>query len=253
MNVHELFGDKELSREFITSRNLDDLKQLIGHVVRRDGNPAPTERQVQDITNRYQNHYLDHLQRSFGLTNENMEDLHEEFRGIANNILQLIRDNEGRDPSIFEANTRFMETYPYLYFSVIPRQIIESRLTAKCVEQNKILHAKIAHMSETIGGLVKQFAEIEIASGIPPITRSVFESIPDPLSVQYDTRFQKYSGYMDTYHKISAHFLERNDGSHSKFITNPFEQLELLSRDNSAVASREEIQSLSMFLKELMN
>ncbi|CAN0489038.1 unnamed protein product, partial [Scytosiphon promiscuus] len=57
-------------------------------------------------------------------------------------------------------------------------------------------------ISQSERELVKKISEIDTSYGVPPIARSVFEAIPDPISVQYDTKFGKYKEDMDTFYKI---------------------------------------------------
>ena len=240
------FGDKELSREFITSRTVSDVENF---VKKMSSSGKSDERQVKDITERYQEFYIDSLQRAFGLSDESMKQLHSEFRDVSNKMLKVLKVNEGRDPDLFENNKKYLETYPYLYFSVVPRQIIQSRLADKTVQENRMLRSDLMSVSKSVGELVKQISDISMSYGIPPIARSIFDAIPDPISAQYDKQFQKNKEDMDVYYKIS-NFLKENDSlKHSDFLMNPLVQIQLFIDEKVGFANRDELERLSMFIR----
>ena len=243
------FGDRELTRDFITSRTVSDVENFVKTMSKHNKVRDPGV--VKDITKRYQEFYIDSLQRAFGLNDKSMKELHSEFNDVANNMLKTLKVNEGRDPEIFRNNKKYLETYPYLYFSVVPRQIIQSRLADKTVQENRMLRSELSSVSKMVGELVKKIADIEVSYGIPPIARSVFEAIPDPISAQYDKQFEKYRDDLDVYHKINT-FLKDNDSlTHSNFLMKPLEQIQLFINNGVKFATREEMERLSEFIKHI--
>jgi len=247
--MEAFFGDKELSREFITSRTVSDVHNFVKKMSKQD----PTEQQVKDITNRYQEFYINSLQKAFGLSDGSMMELHLEFKDISDKMLRILKVNEGKDPDIFDQNKKYLETYPYLYFSVVPRQIIQSRLADKAVKENRMLRANISSISQSVGELVKKISEIETSYGVPPIARSVFEAIPDPISVQYDTKFGKYKDDMDTFYKISSYLRSQNSKSHSDFLMNPVRQIKVFIDKGVSFATKDELESLKLFITGINN
>ena len=243
------FGDRELTRDFITSRTISDVENFVKTMSKHEKVRDPGV--VKNITKRYQEFYIDGLQKAFGLTDKSMAELHSEFNDIANKMLKTLKVNEGRDTKIFENNKKYLETYPYLYFSVVPRQIIQSRLADKTVQENRMLRSELSSISEIVGELVKKIADIKVSYGIPPIARSVFEAIPDPLSAQYDKQFEKYRDDLDVYYKIN-NFLKNEDSlMHSNFLMKPLEQIQSFIDDGVKFATREEMESLSEFIKDI--
>lgn len=243
------FGDKELSREFVTSRSLSDVEEFVKKMAKREQIDDPSQEQVREITRRYQEFYVDSIQRAFCLSDKSMMDLHKEFNDVADKMLSILQVNEGKDKNIFDANKKYLETYPYLYFSVVPRQVIQSRLADKTVEENKTLRDNLSTLSESIGDLVKKLSDIQTSIGIPPIARSVFGAIPDPISVQYDTIFDKYRRQMDTYYKIVSTLRDGDPDIYSDFLLHPLGQLQVFIDKGVKFASKEELENLSVFIK----
>lgn len=197
-------------------------REFLLSMAQSSGIPPPSEEDMQKITERYQNTYVARLRSQYGFTDETMMQLHEEFGHMSVSILDTLKaDDKFKDEHDFYK--KYLETYPYLYFSVIPREVIESRLAAKCVEENAMLRRKLAEMNHCVGDLVHRVSELQTMAGIPPIAKLVFSSIPDPLIARDSEKYKSYSRDLDTYHAVYTHLI--GDPMHKqkleKFLIEP--------------------------------
>lgn len=190
-------------------------REFLLSMAEASGIPPPSDEDIQKITERYQNTYVARLKSQYGFTDQTMMQLHEEFGHMSAAILDTLKeDDKFKDEHDFYK--KYLETYPYLYFSVVPREVIESRLAAKCVEENVMLRRKLAEMNHCVGDLVHRVSELQVMAGIPPIAKLVFSSIPDPLVARDSEQYKTYSRDLETYHSVYT-YLSGDPGRKEQF------------------------------------
>jgi len=196
-----------------------------------NGLPPPSQEDLDKITERYQNTYIAQMKRQYGFTDSTMMQLHSEFQIMSTSILSTIENDEafGEEYGFYK---KYLETYPYLYFSLIPREVIESRLAAKCVEENSILRIKLAEMNKSLGDLINCVSVMQEQMAIPPIAKVVFESIPDPHAASKGDYHEKYGNGIDIYHSIFVHLKKRDPERLSRFLLAPTSVLSEMSSDD---------------------
>lgn len=144
------------------------------------GLPNPSDEQIQKIIEIYE-------RRTIGvLTDNEIIDLYKQVQIEINGILDQINDDYDKD-----YYNQYFKTYPMLYFSIIPRHVIKSRLNNRS-----------------------------------DILQNIFLSIPNPINIQYPS-YSYLHDDMETYHKIYVILEKETDHSNLyKFILSPIQFLE---------------------------
>jgi len=206
--------------------NFDQTRDFLIDMAEANGTPPPSENEIKQIAQRYQSD-ISKMKSTYGFTDDTMMQLHEEFSMMSGAIIKTIendpdfRDNVG-------VYKKYLQTYPYLYFSIIPREVLESRLAAKCVEDNTKLRTMLAEMNTCLGDLVHKISDLQEMSGIPPIARVVFSAIPDPLVAGKGP----YQDEVGVYH-VMFKFFQRPENSHrfQEFLISPVPTIEKLTKE----------------------
>jgi len=216
INLHDNFPQ---TRDFLTG------------MAKANNVDPPSEDEIKQIAQRYQND-IARMKSTYGFTDATMMSLHEEFAHMSEAILETLKN----DPTFkdqLEVYQKYLRTYPYLYFSLIPREVLESRLAAKCVEDNMQLRIKLAKMNKCLSDLVHQISDLQEMAGIPPIAKVVFAAIPDPIIASESDEYKKYSGEVDTYHQIFEFFnKQENKDKFQQFLISPVTTIGSLTNDD---------------------
>lgn len=154
-------------------------------------------KQMRKVAEEYYERYIKKFNRKYGFSKEQIEELVKEFNRVTAEITRLIPDEKMRD-----MYSKYVESYPTMYLSMIPAEALQTKLTVKCVTENKILREKIESMSSCVSTLVKNLTDLQISAGIPLIENLMFESMPDPLTAITDPMYHKYNDAIVTYHKL---------------------------------------------------
>jgi len=207
-------------------------KEFLISMATANGLPPPSQDDLEKITERYQNTYIAQMKRQYGFTDNTMMQLHSEFQIMSTSILATIENDEafGEEYGFYK---KYLETYPYLYFSLIPREVVESRLAAKCVEENSILRIKLAEMNKSLGDLINCVSVMQEQMAIPPIAKVVFESIPDPHAASTGEYHDKYGNGIDIYHSVFVYLKKHDTERLSQFLLSPVEVLNQLTPDDT--------------------
>ena len=146
------------------------------------GLPNPSDKQIQKIIEL-------HEIRTVGvLTDNEIIDLYKKVKIEINGILDLISE-EDYDKNYYN---QYFQTYPMLYFSIIPRHVIKSRMN----------------------------------NNRSDILENIFLSIPNPINIQ-DPSYSYLHEDMETYHKIYLILEKETDHINlHKFILSPIQFLE---------------------------
>jgi len=214
-----------------------ETKDFLTSLSKATGADPPSDDEIRKIAQRYQTD-IANMKSKYGFTDDTMMQLHEEFAHISASIIETLKDDPEFKDQI-EIYRKYLRTYPYLYFSLIPREVLESRLAAKCVEDNMKLRIKLAEMNKCLGDLVHKISDLQEMSGIPPIARVVFAAIPDPVLVNESEDYKKYSGEVETYHQIFEFLQKQSSERFQSFLISPVTTIQsLTNQEVSDVSSR---------------
>lgn len=133
-------------------------------MAKEQGFPHPTDEQIILITNMYN-------QSSNQFSDNHMEKLYEILTLEVDSILESIRNENIEDYGFYK---KYFETFPMLYFGIVPRHIIKKRLAEKYSQKDY---------------------------DITPIAEVIFETLPDPLTIQ-NSMYDYLKKDMEVYHKI---------------------------------------------------
>ncbi|CAM9101711.1 unnamed protein product [Sphacelaria rigidula] len=154
-------------------------------------------KQMRKVAEEYYERYIKKFNRKYGFSKEQIEELVKEFNRVTAEITRLIPDEKMRD-----MYSKYVESYPTMYLSMIPAEALQTKLAVKCVTENKILREKIESVSSCVSTLVKNLTDLQFSAGIPLIENLMFESMPDPLTAITDPMYHKYNDAIVTYHKL---------------------------------------------------
>lgn len=155
-------------------------------------------KKMNEVALKYQQNYVDNFQRKYGFSEDDLTELRGEFKLITDHITDLIPDGELRT-----MYRKYVESYPHMYLSMIPKEALQSKLAVKCVRENKTLRDEVASMSKCVTSLVQSLSKLQMAAGVPPIVNLMFESMPDPLTAITDPMYNSYNEAIKTYHAIA--------------------------------------------------
>ena len=245
-NVNHFFGQYTQSDDQAFANNtgvsvqqVNRIRNFLTPMAERVQEAPLNEEELKKVTERYHNVYIKNLKNKYGFNDEAIGVLREDFKKMAADILKYIERDE---PQNTEQYREYLDTYPFLYFNVIPREVIESRIAAKCAEENKLLRSTLADVTKSLSELVLSVSKLQVMTSVPPIARAIFEDLPDPLTANSDTTmFQYYNADIKTYYKVHQEAKKRPDHLNA-FLTNP---VEFLNRNQIiGGVTQDEIESL---------
>lgn len=222
-----LFGQYTLSEEQafahntgISEEQVAEIRRFLDPMAEAVGGTPLSEEQLKKVTDRYHNTYIRTITEKYGFNESTMQELKTDFSEIAKKIMDVIDKTEG-DPQKKEQYRAYMDSYPFLYFNIMPREVVESMIAKKCVEENKLMRSTLADVSKNISDLVHNVSKLQVMTSVPPIARAIFEQLPDPLTVNNErSMLYYYQNDMDTYYKVHKHV--KNDMNNlNAFLTNP--------------------------------
>ena len=149
------------------------------------------------IASEYQKKYIEDFRKRYGFTETQLEDLHNDFKQITDQITELIPDGDMK-----EMYKKYVKSYPTMYLSMIPQEALQAKLAVKCVTENRALRSEIEEMSKCVSTLVRGLSKLQMAAGVPPIVNLMFETMPDPLTSITDPMYQSYNSAITTYHML---------------------------------------------------
>lgn len=156
-------------------------------------------KKMNQVALEYQQKYVDNFQKKYGFDDGELKTLRNEFSEITDHITGLIPDGDLR-----VMYKKYVESYPHMYLSMIPREALQSKLAVKCVRENKTLRDEVQKMSACVTTLVQSLSKLQMAAGVPPIVSLMFESMPDPLTAITDPMYNSYNEAIKTYHTITS-------------------------------------------------
>ena len=156
-------------------------------------------KKMNQVALEYQQTYVNNFRDKYGFSDSELNDLKLEFTKITDHITGLIPDGE-----LQTMYKKYVESYPHMYLSMIPREALQSKLAVKCVRENKVLRDEVASMSKCVTSLVQSLSKLQMAAGVPPIVNLMFESMPDPLTAITDPMYNSYNEAIKTYHALSS-------------------------------------------------
>lgn len=185
-------------------------------------------KKMNQVALEYQQTYVNNFRDKYGFSDKELGDLKDEFTKITDHITGLIPDGE-----LQTMYRKYVESYPHMYLSMIPREALQSKLAVKCVRENKTLRDEVASMSKCVTSLVQSLSKLQMAAGVPPIVNLMFESMPDPLTAITDPMYNSYNEAIKTYHALSSagtvNFVKANIQEStdlgSALLSNPVEAL----------------------------
>jgi hypothetical protein len=154
---------------------------------------------MNEVAMKYQEKYIKDFQTKYGFSEPQLGELRNEFEQITKHITELIPDGELR--TMYK---KYVESYPNMFLSMIPREALQAKLAVKCWEDNRVLRNEVAEMSKCVTTLVKSLSKLQMASGVPPIVSLMFESMPDPLTAITDPMYSSYNNAINTYHQLTG-------------------------------------------------
>ncbi|CAN0511284.1 unnamed protein product, partial [Phaeothamnion confervicola] len=98
--------------------------------------------------------------------------------------------------------TSFLKTYPDMFLTMIPREILELKLNEKCREQNRILRQVIPEISTKIVDIMKELARVQEALGVSPLVSTVLGDMPDPLALMTNPQYEPYKKAMEVFEAV---------------------------------------------------
>lgn len=226
------FGQYTLSEEQafahatgISKEQVDEIRRFLDPMAEKVGGTPLNEEQLKQVTDRYHNTYIKSITEKYGFTEDTMQDLKKQFSEIAKKIMEVI-DSTEPDLEKKKQYRSYMESYPFLYFNIMPREVIESLIAAKCVEENKLLRSTLADVTQNLSDLVHNVSELQVLTSVPPIARAIFEQLPDPLAANNERSMMYYYKHdMDTYHRVHE-YVKKDMNSLNAFLAKPVEFME---------------------------
>lgn len=205
-------------------------------------------KKMNQVALEYQKNYVDNFQRKYGFSSDDLTELRDEFKTITDHITGLIPDGE-----LQTMYRKYVESYPHMYLSMIPKEALQSKLAVKCVRENKTLRNEVASMSKCVTSLVQSLSKLQMAAGVPPIVNLMFESMPDPLTAITDPMYNSYNEAIKTYHALSGSSLgttmEDADGTvifaKDGILSNPVAALSAFQADADAASLDQDKKLLS--------
>jgi len=143
------------------------------------GLPNPTDDQIQKIIQ---------LHNSKKENDNEIIELYKQVKSKTDEILSFIDEED--DKEYYE---QYFQTYPMLYFSLVPRHMIKHQLNKN-----------------------------------PVIWENIFASIPSPIDIQ-DDKYDYIQDDMKTYHNIYKSL--NNENEMNNFILNPIDFIETLETE----------------------
>jgi len=222
-------------------------------------NKSITDEEIPGIISRYQDHYIKEIQLTYGFSTNTMIGIHKEFEEVAASMLESIsKDEKFKDQ--YEFYKDYLKKYPNLYMSIVPKQVLDSRIAARCIKENKHLKEQLAEMGKSLGHVVNQFSTLQELTGLPPLVKVLFSSIPSPL--ESSKAFESNNSSIDAYNSIYTYLISvrhNTDGEESlnALLTDPINYINTMM-DPSILGqlniSKAQIQGLfDMIKKERSN
>ena len=207
----------------VSAQQVKNVREFLQPMAEKVQGTPLNDQELKEITERYHNHYIADMKRKYGFNDETMRVLKDDFKKMTEDILEVIKRDEPEEQ--YQQYKEYLNSYPFLYFNVIPREVVESMIAAKCVEENRLLRSTLADVTKNLSELVLSVSKLQVMTSVPPIARALFEELPDPLTANSDhSMLHYYHADMNTYYKVHE-YAKSNPVDLNHFLTNPVEFL----------------------------
>jgi len=146
--------------------------------------------------------YLERFKEYYQFDGTQIESFRKDFRDIRNTILNMIPDSDGANKEIKVMYESFLESYPEMYLQLIPKEILQAKLSQKCSAQNKELREIIPQISASIVDIMRKLAGLQETLGVSPLVSTVMGEMPDPIALMTNPQYAPYKKAMKIFQVV---------------------------------------------------
>jgi len=137
-----------------------------------------------------------------------------EFELDFNKVKKIIQDMippGDENKAVRDMYDQFLSSYPEMYLSMIPREVLQAKLSEKCQKQNNTLRQSIPAISERIVEIMRELARLQEELGVSPLVSTVMGDMPDPIALMTNPQYAPYKAAMAVFQAMRE-YAENNNG-----------------------------------------
>jgi len=154
--------------------------------------------------------YLQRFAKYYQFDDIELQEFERDFNKVKTIIQDMIPPGD-ENKAVRDMYDQFLSSYPEMYLSMIPREVLQAKLSEKCQKQNTILRESIPAISERIVEIMRELARLQEELGVSPLVSTVMGDMPDPIALMTNPQYAPYKNAMAVFQAMRKH-AESNNG-----------------------------------------
>ena len=148
---------------------------------------------MQNLAMKSREAYMNTFEKYYKFTNPELQTFKGQFDEVKETIMKMIPDGNEDLKKLYSG---FLSTYPDMWMTMIPKEILQAKLSQKCGEQNNELRQAIPRISQMIVEIMRELARLQETLGVTPIVQTVLGDMPDPIALMTNPQYAPYKTAM---------------------------------------------------------